>query len=242
MLLYARFQQGFRAGGLAVSASGASPSVQRFESDSLTSYEAGLRFGQAGRDRFSIDASVSYARWSDIQADLIDARGLPYTTNIGDGSIVGFETEVSWRATPSLSLAASAFLNSSALSSPTPAFAAADERDLPNIPAAGARVDAHFRRALSSSVTLQLDAAARYIGHSQLGIGPPIDITQGGFVEGQLGARLDFGRFGLSLDLDNVTDARGNRFSFGNPFTVADRMQTTPLRPRTIRIGLDAAF
>ncbi len=242
VLLYARFQQGFRAGGLAVSASGAAGPAQRFESDSLTSYEAGLRFGQADRDRFSVDASISYARWADIQADLIDARGLPYTTNIGDGRILGFEIEASWRATPSLSFDASAFLNSSALSRPVPAFAASDERDLPNIAGAGARGAAHFRTALSRSVTLQLDGAARYVGHSQLGIGPPIDIVQGGFVEAQLGARFDFGRFGLSLDVDNVTDTRGNRFSFGNPFTVGDRMQTTPLRPRTIRIGFDAAF
>jgi outer membrane receptor protein involved in Fe transport len=242
VLLYARFQQGFRAGGLAVTASGAAGPAQRFESDSLTSWEAGIRFGQAARDRFSVDASVSYARWADIQADLIDARGLPYTTNIGDGRILGFEVEASWRATPSLSFDVSAFLNSSALSRPVPAFAASDERDLPNIAHAGARAAAHFRTDLSSSVTLQLDGAARYVGHSQLGIGPPVDIVQGGFAEAQAGARLDFGRFGLSLDVDNITDARGNRFSFGNPFTVGSRMQTTPLRPRTIRIGFDAAF
>jgi iron complex outermembrane receptor protein len=242
ILLYGRFQQGFRAGGLAVSASDAATSVQRFESDSLTSYEAGIRVGQPGRDRVSLNASVSYARWADIQADLIDPRGLPFTTNLGDGRILGFEVETTWRASPSLSFDISAFLNSSALSSPDPAFAAADERDLPNIAGAGGRAAAHFRTALSPSVMLQLDSAARYVGHSQLGIGPPIDIRQGGFVEAQFGARFDFGRFGLSLDVDNLTDARGNRFSFGNPFTVGDRMQTTPLRPRTVRIGFDADF
>ncbi len=242
VLLYGRFQQGFRAGGLAVSASGAATSVQRFESDSLTSYEAGLRIGQPGRDRFSLDAALSYAHWADIQADLIDARGLPYTTNLGDGRILGFEVEATWRATASLNLDVSAFLNNSALSSPDPAFAAADERDLPNIAGAGGRAAAHFATALSPALTLQLDAAARYVGRSRLGIGPPVDIGQGGFVDGQLGARLDFGRFGLSLDIDNVTDTRGNRFSFGNPFTVANRMQTTPLRPRTLRLGMDMAF
>jgi outer membrane receptor protein involved in Fe transport len=242
VLLYGRFQQGFRAGGLAVSASGAGGPVQRFESDSLTSYEAGIRFGQAGRDRVSVDASVSYARWADIQADLIDARGLPFTTNIGDGRIFGLEIDASWRATPSLSLDLAAFLTSSALSSPAPAFASANERDLPNIADAGARAAVHYRTVLSTAMTLRVDGAARYVGHSQLGIGPPVDIRQGGYIDTQLGARLDFGRFGLSLDVDNVADARGNRFSFGNPFTVGDRTQTTPLRPRTVRIGLDAAF
>lgn len=238
LLLYARFQQGFRAGGLAVSTAGA----QRFESDSLTSWEAGLRFGRPDRDRLSFNAALSYARWADIQADLIDARGLPYTANLGDGRIWGFEAEASWRLTPSLRFEAAAFVNSSALSNPVPAFAAADERDLPNIPGEGARAALHFETPLSSRVTLALDGAVRYVGHSQLGIGPPLDVGQGGYVDGQLGARLDLGHFGVSLDLDNIADARGNRFAFGNPFSIAARDQVTPLRPRTVRIGFDAAF
>jgi len=125
---------------------------------------------------------------------------------------------------------------------PDPAFAAAQDRDLPNIPGAGARAAAHFRTALSPALALAIDASARYVGRSHLGIGAPVDLLQGGFVEGQIGGRLDFGRFGLSLDVDNVGDARGNLFSFGNPFSVASGLQTTPLRPRTVRIGLDAAF
>jgi outer membrane receptor protein involved in Fe transport len=242
LLLYGRFQQGFRAGGLAVSATGSATSAQRFESDSLTSYEAGLRFGRPDTDPLSFNAAISYARWADIQADLIDTRGLPFTTNLGDGRIYGLEFEASWRVTPTLSFDAAAFLNDSALSSPNPAFAAADERALPNIARAGARAAGHFRTALSPGLTLALDGSVRYVGESHLGIGAPIDVDQGRFVDGRIGARLDFGRFGLSLDVDNVADARGNRFSFGNPFSVASRLQTTPLRPRTLRIGFDARF
>jgi outer membrane receptor protein involved in Fe transport len=242
LLLYGRFQQGFRAGGLAVSVTGSAASAQRFESDSLTSYEAGLRFGRADVDRLSFNAAISYARWADIQADLIDARGLPFTTNLGDGRIYGFEFEGSWRAAPTLSFDASAFINHSALSAPSPAFAAADERALPNIARAGARAAAHFRTALSPGLAFALDGSVRYVGESHLGIGDPLDIDQGRFVDAQVGARLDFGRFGLSLDVDNVADARGNRFSFGNPFTVASRQQSTPLRPRTVRLGFDAQF
>jgi hypothetical protein len=143
---------------------------------------------------------------------------------------------------PWLSFDVAAFLNDSALSSPDPPFADADERDLPNIARDGGRVAAHFRTELSPSLAIAVDGSIRYVGESHLGAGGPTDLDQGGFVEGELGARLDFGRFGLSLDIDNVGDARGNRFSFGNPFSVADRTQVTPLRPRTIRIGFDAAF
>jgi outer membrane receptor protein involved in Fe transport len=241
LLLYARVQQGFRAGGLAVAGSGSASATQRFDSDSLTSVEAGLRLGRSGGP-VHLDAALSFARWTDMQADLIDARGLPYTTNLGNGRIYGVEANASWQVTSALGLEAAAFINESALSHPDPAFAAAQDRDLPNIPGAGVSTAAHVRTALSPSLSLALDAALRYVGRSHLGIGAPVDLVQGGFVEEQIGGRLDFGRFGLSLDIDNVADARGNRFSFGNPFSVAEGQQITPLRPRTFRLGFDAAF
>lgn len=241
LILYARLQQGFRAGGLAVANSDSGTVTQRFDSDSLTSVEAGFRLGRPG-GAFQLDAALSFARWSDIQADLIDSRGLPYTTNLGDGRIYGVEANASWRVTPTLSLEAAAFFNESALSHPDPAFASAQDRDLPNIPGAGARAAAHFRTALSPSLSFALDAAFRYVGGSHLGIGAPIDLVQGGYFDGRIGSRLEFGRFGISLDVDNVADARGNRFSFGNPFGVAAGLQTTPLRPRTFRLGLDTRF
>jgi outer membrane receptor protein involved in Fe transport len=241
-LVYLRYQQGFRAGGLAVAATGSAMTAERFESDSLASLEAGVRVGRRGVDRLSFDAALSYAKWSDIQADLIDSRGLPFTANIGDGRIYGFEAEAAWRATPSLRFDAAIFLNDSTLVSPRPRFAAADERDLPNIATTGARAGAHFATSVGPSADLTMDGSLRYVGKSQLGIGPPIDIEQGGYFDGELGARLDLGRLGLSLDVTNVADIRGNRFAFGNPFTIAARDQVTPLRPRTVRIGLDIAF
>ncbi len=242
LLLYARYQEGFRAGGLALSPTGSVPAAQRFESDSLTSIEAGLRFGRRNVDPFTFDAAISYASWSDIQADLIDTRGLPYTTNLGDGRVYGFELEASWRVAPALSFDVAAFLNDSALSSPNPEFVGAGVEDLPNIAKAGGRAAVHFRTRLSPSLSLAVDGSIRYVGESHLGAGGPTDLDQGGFVEGEIGARLDFGRFGLSLDIDNVGDVQGNRFSYGNPFSLADRTQVTPLRPRTIRLGFDVEF
>jgi outer membrane receptor protein involved in Fe transport len=241
LLVYARVQQGYRAGGLAITSSDAGDVVRRYRSDKLTAVEGGVRVGRAGA-AVHLDAALSYALWSNIQADLIDARGLPYTSNLGDGRLAGLEVSATWRASSALSFDAAAFVNESALTAPNPAFAAAQDGDLPNIAGAGARAAAHLRAALSTRVSLALDGAVRYAGHSRLGIGPPLDIVQGGYVEAQLGARLDFGRFALSLDIDNLTDARSNRFSYGNPFTVGDGLQTTPLRPRTVRLGLQADF
>ena len=242
VLFYTRYQKGFRVGGLAVFATGSGIAAERYESDSLTSVEAGIRLGNSGTSPISLNAALSYAWWSDIQADLIDERGLPYTTNLGDGGIAGIEVEASWQATPRLRLDAAAFLNGSSLTDPAPAFAAADETDLPNIAAAGGRIGANFRAELAEGADLSVDGAINYVGSSQLGIGAPLDVSQGDYFDSQIGARIDLGRLGLSVDVDNLFDVRGNRFAFGNPFRLEARNQLTPLRPRTVRVGLDVAF
>ena len=242
ILFYTRYQKGFRTGGLAVFATGSDIATERYASDSLTSVEAGMRLGNSGTRPISLNAALSHAWWSDIQADLIDEHGLPYTTNLGDGRISGIEVEASWQATPRLRLDAAAFLNASSLTDPAPAFADADETDLPNIAAAGGRIGANFQAELAQGADLSVDGAINYVGASQLGIGAPLDVEQGDYFDSQIGARIGLGRLGLSVDVDNLFDVRGNRFAFGNPFRLEARNQLTPLRPRTVRVGLDLAF
>jgi outer membrane receptor protein involved in Fe transport len=242
VLLYTRYQNGSRVGGLAVFATESGTAAERYESDSLTSVEAGIRLGNSETGPISLNAALSYGWWSDIQADLIDEHGLPYTTNLGDGRISGIELEASWQVTPSLRLDAAAFLNGSSLTDPAPAFAAAEETDLPNIAAAGGRIGANFRTELAEGAVLSVDGAINYVGSSQLGIGAPLDVRQGDYFDSQIGARVDLGGLGISVDVDNLFDVRGNRFAFGNPFGLETRNQLTPLRPRTARIGIDVAF
>ncbi len=201
--------------------------AERYESDSLTSVEAGIRLGNSGTSPISLNAALSHAWWSDIQADLIDERGLPYTTNLGDGGISGIELEASWQVTPRLRLDAAAFLNGSSLTDPEPAFADADETDLPNIAAAGGRIGANFRAELAEGADLSVDGAINYVGSSQLGIGAPLDVRQGDCFDSQIGARIGLGRLGISVDVDNLFDVRGNRFAFGNPFRLEARNQLT---------------
>jgi iron complex outermembrane receptor protein len=242
VLVYTRYQKGSRVGGLAVFATASGTAAERYESDSLTSVEAGIRLGNSATSPISLNAALSYAWWSDIQADLIDEHGLPYTTNLGDGGIAGIEVEASWQVTPRLRLDAAAFLNAGSLTDPAPAFADADETDLPNIAAAGGRIGANFRAELAAGADLSVDGAINYVGSSQLGIGAPLDVEQGDYFDSQIGARIGLGRLGLSVDVDNLFDVRGNRFAFGNPFGLETRSQMTPLRPRTVRVGVDVAF
>ena len=235
------YQQGYRAGGLAVAASGAAIQSQKFVADELNMDEIGIRWGREGYDPLLIRSAVFAADWNHMQADLIDTNGLPYTANIGRGRIFGIDTDITWRPWDTLSLTAAAFLNYSRLVAPAPPFAAADIQTLPNVAHDGGRLAAQWHEAISPG-DLSAEASVRYIGQSTLGIGPLLNIPQGNYFVVDADLRLDVGRVTLSLNLDNVGNVRANTFAFGNPFGLAQHDQMTPLQPRTLRLGTAVRF
>jgi hypothetical protein len=93
-----------------------------------------------------------------------------------------------------------------------------------------------------ANADLHLSAAARYVGKSRLGIGPILGEVQGDWLDTRIGARLQTGRHSFSLSLSNLLDEDGNRFALGSPFTLVERKQVTPLRPRSVRVGWDVRF
>ena len=239
---YARYQEGFREGGLSVAATGSGISSQRFQGDSISTYELGLRLGDSEAGRFTAAFALVYAQWEHIQADLVDSSGLPYTANIGNGRTVGAEMKASWRPARGLSAEAGLFFNDSDLTRPGAIFAGFRHAELPDIARLGGRAALDYSTALKGGLLLSADASIRYFGHSRLGIGPGLDVLQGDYTDTQLGVRVGTDRMGVSLDAANVLNAQGNRFALGDPFGVMLGGQVTPRRPRTIRFGVDAAF
>jgi outer membrane receptor protein involved in Fe transport len=241
MSLYYRYQQGYRAGGLVIAPEGTTIEGQRFVADDLDLNELGFRL-EDRRHGLSARAALFHARWANIQADLVDQAGLPYTANIGKGRIIGLEGEVSWQPVSSVTLSAAVFTNLSRLYAPAPQFTRPEPQPLPNVAADGARIAANWRTKLASGATLASEVSLRYVGESRLGVGSLLDFRQGNYLVADIGARLDLGKIGFSLNISNLTDIRGNSFAFGNPFTLSQGNQITPLRPRSLRIGFDARF
>lgn len=190
------------------------------------------------KDALSIRLAFFAVDSNQIQADLIDSSGLPSTINIGSGTIQGIDSENNRRLSPSIMLTWSIFFNESYLDGTE----STDPTTLPNIPHKGGRIAAQWRTTLAPNVLLTGDASLRVVGESSLGAGLQSTVSQGNYVVAGLGARLDFCRFGVSLDIANLGDARANTFAFGNPFGLNRQDQVTPLRPRTIRLGLDMRF
>jgi len=249
--LFLRYQQGFRPGGLTIEG----PLVRRFRNDRVATIEAGLRSGQPGRDRFDGSLTLAHTAWRDIQADFIDATGLPSTANIGDGQLWTLEALAGFRIAPGLRVEGAVSYNDSRIDEPSSAQAfalmdgqAADRAmilarlsQIPNIARFTGRAGAVYRRTLSGGRDLRVDGWLRYVGSSRLGVGPILGERQGSYLDSGVTARLGLGRYGLTAGIINLADVRGNRFALGTPFTTG-RDQVTPLRPRTLRIGLDAAF
>jgi iron complex outermembrane receptor protein len=241
MIGYLRYQEGFRSGAEQLTGSGDEAAVTRFQPDAVRTGEIGMRFGTDAGSRLSGGLSYAYSSWSRVQADLVTSSGFPYVANLGSAQVQYLSANLGWKATSELNFELSGFYTTSNLDRPTSDSEADVELNLPNVADSGSRLTGRFERWIGDA-KITLDCSIGYIGTSYLGIGAPFDIAQGNYFDTAIGARAEFGRWGVSLDVDNLLDSRANRFSYGNPFSVADGNQRTPLRPRTIRIGIDARF
>lgn len=238
--LFARYQEGFRPGGLAID----SGFVTRFRNDHVATYEVGARLDHMGSLPFDAKLSVSYSNWRDIQADFIDGNGFPTTANIGDGRITSVSASVAVRPTPEFWFEFGGVYNDSRVDRLSPQVAFVSLARLGQIP----NVASHaFRGAINYIVPFddrefRVNTWASYIGPSRLGIGPVLGEGQGDYIDTGMAMRLGDERRGLSLTLTNVFDSRGNRFSLGTPFVEGHDGYLTPLRPRTIRLAFDIAY
>jgi outer membrane receptor protein involved in Fe transport len=187
--------------------------------------------------------SLSYTRWQDIQADFIDASGLPSTANIGDGRIWTASLSGGAQVLAGLRLEAGLAWNQSKVDKPSLPIALLQARamQVPNIANVAARLGFRWERELRGDLRLQAQGWASYVGRSRLGIGPELGDPQGDYLDTGITARIGSDRIGVTLGLTNIADERGNRFSLGTPFGTG-REQVTPLRPRTVRIGIDTTF
>lgn len=240
-ILFGRYQEGFRPGALQLIGTGEDASASRFKPDDLHTIEFGARLGTARGSKLGVGVTFSHTRWNDVQADLVSSAGFPFVANVGAGHVRYASLDMNWKPTEELSFAASGFLANSHLAKPEPAFLNADQRALPNVADSGWRVSAIYAPRVGD-VSLSLNASLGYTGTSYLAIGDPFEFPQGDYVEAALGGRAEFGPWGISLDIDNLLDSRANRFAYGNPFSLFAGNQRTPLRPRTIRLGIDVRF
>lgn len=247
-LVYVQAAEGYRAGGFnttgppgqVFSASGQVEPRRRYDSDELWSLEAGGKVALLD-GRLRLRAAAFQAIWKDIQSDELLPSGLPFTANIGDGRNLGVELEGRYRL-GGLQLGANLLINAPELEKANPNFPARKDVNLAGVPHRAGGVTAHYDWPLGSDLTLELDGRYAYVGHSRLTFDATTAPLMGGYATGRIAVGLAAPRWRATLALDNPTDARGDTFAYGNPFSLRSTDQVTPLRPRTLSLGVRVAY
>jgi iron complex outermembrane receptor protein len=216
--LYARVAKGFRPGGPNVVAPTAPPELRTYHSDTVISWEAGIK-AQTPDHLFSIDAAAFHIDWKDIQLfTRVVANGLPFGVNINGARARsdGLEFTATARPTPSLDLSLNGAYTNARLTASTPADVGGRKGDqLPFTPklSVGANGDYHWQ--LTREDRAHVGASLRYLS-GQTAAYDPTFVTKNGrqrhidsYAVVDLNAGVDFGRFDVEAYVKNLFNSHG---------------------------------
>jgi iron complex outermembrane receptor protein len=214
---------------------------RRFDPDELWNLEAGVKAEFADR-RLMLTSALFYNDWRDIQTDQYLPSGLSYTTNAGDGRNYGLESDIDLRPAPNLLIATNALVDRPQLTRPQPGFLTSAGGGLPGVPDVTFGAQTSYDWPIGANLTARVNAQAEYIGRSHVTFNPALSPAMGGYVLDQISGQIEARRWRLAAYLINITNARGNTFTYGDPFAAGRLTDETPQRPRTLRLTLSAAF
>ena len=245
--IYGRVAKGFRPGGPNVLAPGAPENLRSYKSDSLVSYELGVKAETPDRT-FSIDAALYQIDWKDIQVfGQINNFGVNF--NGGKAESKGFEFTATMRPTSGLAFSVNGAYTDAKLKDDTPAQVGGLAGDpLPFTPKYSIGANADYEWALGENSTAFVGASIRSLSKQTATYNLAFRTANGrqrslpAYEVVDLRAGVDFGKFSLEGYVKNLTD-RDGKTSFeapGNsPFGAA---VTGVIRPRTMGLTLTAGF
>ena len=211
-LTYALVSKGYRSGG--VNLIPPNPNFQTpstYGSDSLVNYEIGFRpswFNQ----RLTLDSTLFYINWSDIQLRLARPDGYAYAANAGGAHNIGLENALNWAATSNLQFQVSATYLNAQLSKAT-------NLGNGNIIAEGSRIPGAPHWSVSELAAYHWDIAYRpyvtvshrLISGAQSGFAgsgtPSLPIMNYSVFD--LRAGFNIKQYDFSLYANNIADRRG---------------------------------
>jgi iron complex outermembrane receptor protein len=244
LVIYGQVQEGYRAGGFNIPAEAGGPTTEtvapQFKPDHLWSYELGATLPLFDH-RLTLRGALFHADWNGLQTDQRLASGLPLTVNIGDGSNTGVEGEAVWRPDDHVLVRLNMLIEDPKITRADDVFPARRDIGLPGVPydMGGADLRYHWR---IGAYEAEASAQAVYVGRSYLTFDGGMDNAMGGYASGRVAAALRAHTWRATVYMDNVADERGNTFAFGNPFSRIRATQATPLRPRTVGLGVSRSF
>ncbi|MGZ3375944.1 MAG: TonB-dependent receptor, partial [Phenylobacterium sp.] len=240
-LVYAVYSEGFRAGG--INSGGAVPlpgPLVVFSPDQLRNIEGGLKL-QALDGRLAINSALFYDTWKDVQTDQFRASGIPFTTNVGDANIFGFETEVGYHWGSGWAAQLNGRLARTKITNPNVAFIPSPLNGLPGAPSVSGGAVVSYEREIMNGWRMRLVGETTYVGRSRVTFDTTFQ-AMGGYVRSKLLAEVRRDRLGAQVFITNPTNAFSDTFAFGNPFNPNQTQQVTPQRPLTAGLTLFATY
>jgi outer membrane receptor protein involved in Fe transport len=246
--VYARIAKGYRPGGPNDLPPGAPAGVPTsYKADSLVSYEAGLKTDLLDH-RLSLDASLFYLDWTDIQL-LAVVNSFGVNTNGGTAVSKGAEFALTARPTDELTLSASGAITSAKLTKDTDPIIGGLKGDrLPYAPKWSLTLDGDYEHPLANGFSGFAGATLALVGEQSPGFDTAYQAAfKKRFVIGSY-ARLDLragvrkDRWVLEVFAKNVGNSQGlvNVNAYGQ--LAAGALGVTPIRPRTVGASLTAQF
>jgi outer membrane receptor protein involved in Fe transport len=256
MSIYARVAKGFRPGGPNVLPPGAPPEVRTYDSDSLITYEAGIK-AQSDDGRFTVDAALFHIDWTDIQL-IATVSDFNINTNGSKAKVDGAEVSVTARPVRGLSLSANAAYTNARLTEDLPPIVGViegfDGDQLPFTPKFSAGLNGDYNWALSGRVGASVGASLRHLS-SQTATYDADFVTANGeqrridsYQVIDVRAGLDFGKFSIDAYVRNLANSAGRTSTEGTtvfgpfPTNPNGAMNTGVIRPRTFGLSLTAGL
>jgi iron complex outermembrane recepter protein len=241
LMVYARLASGYRAGG-PNTAPGVPP---KYDPDRTQNYEIGVK-GDFLEYRLSVDASLYYISWKDIQITLFSPEALGYFANGGGAKSQGVEVSVESKPVTGLTVAAWVAFDDAALTS--------DMQPGPFNPYGLTGNRLPFGSRLSGNLSFEQDfpvgndvsgfvgGAMSYIGDREgfFGTGlAPAREDYPGYAKTDLRAGIKYDSWTTNLFVTNVADKRGLLYGGLGAFPA---FAFQYIQPRTVGLSVSRSW
>lgn len=248
LMTYARVSTGYRAGGVnTILPLDAGQFPNQFDSDSLTSYEWGLK-GSFPQQKMTLDASLFYIDWNDIQLNTrSQVSSTSYIVNASSAKSEGAEATLRWRPVRQLMLTANAAYTHAVLTKPTPFGTYGNTGDrLPFSPLWSGTVSADYSFPLNESFNAEVGAGISYVGDRMSNFTSSAAATRfnmKSYTTTTLHATVNSPEWNFNLYVKNLTNERG--YLSATPQNVTTGVSSNGLlliQPRTIGVSATYSF
>lgn len=248
VMTYFRVATGYRAGGtntVFLQDQGQFPT--QYKSDSLTSYELGLKSDWA-EHALTLDAALFYIAWKDIQLSAISTvTGENYFVNAGGAKSQGAELNAHWHPLHGLTFAANTALTDAVLTRDAPSGTYGRPGDrLPYSPRWSANLSADYAFPLTARLNGNVGAGLTYVGDRESSFSssasvPRFDVRA--YTTAELHVGVQSLAWDVSLYVRNLADTKGYLSAMAqNVATGVSSYGLEVIQPRTVGITATYAF